>query len=399
MPVSRVLEPLPFHRDVVATLRRLEPELWRWFASARSSSEAEEEVRQGLLKSTYRLDPAAHGDVYAAVDRAKAALGIAAEVTLYQAQGASELNAGVLPLAKEAHIVLSGQVDSLLSADELLAVVAHELAHFSLWHREDRAFFVAERMLTAFGNDARAHVAYVASDRRFALTTEVFADRAGLVATGDVAAAVGALVKMTTGLATVDARSYLAQADEVFARGPVTAEGLTHPEPFVRARALRLWSERGADADEEVEALITGPLDLDSLDIVQQTRTGELTRGLLEAFLAPRWLQSDGLLGHARLFFADATPGARSQADVVGAWRSALTQARPSLSDYVSYVLLDLAVADPDLDHPALAACFVWSDELGVGAAFDEVVARELGLSKPQVAKRRAESAALLERL
>src|SRR3954447_26275840 len=102
------LAPLPFHRAVVAELQRLEPELWRWFSSAEASTQHEDEVRQELLKSTYRLDMAAHGEAYAAVARAKEALGVAAAVTLYQVQGAGDLNASVLPLADEAHIVFSG---------------------------------------------------------------------------------------------------------------------------------------------------------------------------------------------------------------------------------------------------------------------------------------------------
>src|SRR3954447_17210043 len=271
------LAPLPFHRAVVAELQRLEPELWRWFSSAQASTQHEDEVRQELLKSTYRLDAAAHPEAYAAVDRAKEALALSAIVTLYQAQGADELNAGVLPLADEAHIVFSGPTQTLLTADELVAVLAHELAHFALWHLDERAYFVAERMLTAFANDPRAHVAHLAADRRFALATEVFADRAGLVATGDIAVAVASLVKMTTGLPAVDAPSYLRQADEVFAKGPIGPQGVTHPEPFVRARALRLWSEQGAAADAEAEALTTGPLELDALDLVQQARVSELT--------------------------------------------------------------------------------------------------------------------------
>src|SRR3954451_5935303 len=125
------LAPLPFHRAVVGELQPLAPELWHWFPSAEASSQHEDEVRQELLKSTYRLDAAAHAEAYAAVDRAKEALALTAAVTIYQAQGADELNAAVLPLADEAHIVFSGPTHTLLTPDELVAVLAHELAHFA----------------------------------------------------------------------------------------------------------------------------------------------------------------------------------------------------------------------------------------------------------------------------
>ena len=52
------------------------------------------------------------------------------------------------------------------------------------------------------------------------------------------------LVKMTTGLTEVDADSYVRQAEEIFSKDSVQANQLTHPESYIRARALMLWAEK-----------------------------------------------------------------------------------------------------------------------------------------------------------
>ena len=44
---------------------------------------------------------------------------------------------------------------------------------------------------------------------------------------------------METGLSEVSAESYLRQADEIFSAGRTQANQLTHPEPYIRARALK----------------------------------------------------------------------------------------------------------------------------------------------------------------
>jgi hypothetical protein len=388
------LRPLPLQRALVEHLQSAEPELWEWFSSAEAGAQQEDEVRRELLKSTYRLEREAHASVYAAADRAQELLGIDARVTFYQAQGELPLNAMLLALGGEAHVVFAGTVQSLLDERELEAVIAHELAHFALWQLDGGAYFTAERMLTAFVNDPRAHHAHVESDRRFTLAMEVFADRGGALVAGDLAVAVASLVKLTTGLATVDAASYLRQADEIFAGGEVVSGEVTHPEPFIRARALRLWTEQGDAGDAEVEAMIIGPLDLDALDLVGQSRLTALTRRLLASVLAPSWLRTDQTLAHAHLFFPDLRPEAAGVDETAADWRAALERARPSVADYACYVLLDLAVADPDVADAALAETLAWSDRLGIAEPYDGVVLRELGLTKGELAKRRAEAAA-----
>ena len=53
-------------------------------------------------------------------------------MTLYQAQNALGTNAALYYIPGEGHVVFSGPLLTLLSADELKSVIGHELAHFHL---------------------------------------------------------------------------------------------------------------------------------------------------------------------------------------------------------------------------------------------------------------------------
>jgi hypothetical protein len=67
------------------------------------------------------------------------------------------------------------------------------------------------------------------------------------------------LVKVQTGVQDVSPDSYLRQADEIFARGPAKTEGLTHPEAFIRARAVKLWAENDPEANTQIARMFAAP--------------------------------------------------------------------------------------------------------------------------------------------
>src|SRR5260370_1076665 len=74
--------------------------------------------------------------------------------------------------------------------------------------------------------------------RHYQLYTEILADRGSFCVTRDVNPVIAGLVKIQTGLSQVSPASYLKQAEEIFSKGNVATEGLSHPEAFIRARAL-----------------------------------------------------------------------------------------------------------------------------------------------------------------
>jgi hypothetical protein len=80
----------------------------------------------------------------------------------------------------------------------------------------------------------------------------------------------------------IDAAAYLRQADEIFARETASADGITHPEAYIRARAVRLWHENHPDAERLIAQMIEGNPALDDLDLLGQQRSAQDTRRLIE---------------------------------------------------------------------------------------------------------------------
>lgn len=386
------LAPLPYHMELVDYLKSQERELWSWFASTQAKAEYTENLRVELLKSTYRLDPDGHPDLAEIVEDVKMRLQLDVPVTLYQAQQVSELNATLYYIPGEGHVVFSGPVLTILNTAELKSVIGHELAHFLLWERENGEFQIADRVIAAAAGDPRAAASHDQTARRYQLYAEIFADRGSLCATGDLQAVVAGLVKIQTGLSQVSAASYLKQADEIFAKGKVAALGLSHPEAFIRARALALWQEERDDSVPEISAMIEGSDALGELDLIGQRRLTYATRKLLEYFLQPEWFQTAAVLGHAKLFFDDFQPAATKEPEVLK--DPILADSR--FREYLGYVLLDFVTADPELDEMALAAALGLARELDWNSQFDKLVAKELKIKTRDLKRIKDQAATML---
>jgi hypothetical protein len=384
---------MPYLTAVRDQLRRTEPEVWAFFASASAQAEHVAALRMDLLKTTYRLDQESHPELHAALAEAAARLGVEDTVTLYQAhQPAPEQpNAGVISVPGAAHVVFSGGLLDLLSAGERLAVLGHELAHHVLATAGDGSLQVAGRVLDAAAAARGAQPSHGETARLFRLHTEVAADRGALAAAVDLPSVVSALVKLVTGLRTASGSSYLKQAAEIFAAGPgAGSAGLSHPELFVRARALDLWAQHGQDAEGEIAALLRGSPGLDRLDLPGQERLTGLTLRLWAQALRPAWAHTDPVLAHARQFAPELSPAPGGDPEL----GAEILDLGLAAAEYLSFVLLDFATADPDVADAALAHALALSGELGFGAAFDRIAGRELGLRGSQVAKLRSAAAA-----
>ncbi len=393
-PIGQLpLEPLLYHTEMVRYLQTHEADLWKWFSTDRLRTEQNEAVRLDLLKSTYRIERDASPAIYEAADEVAAKLKVQAPVTFYQCQAGGALNASLAYMPGEVHVVLVGHVASTLTPVELRGVMGHELAHFTLldgW----REYMVASQILAAMTNDAAADSSHHASARLFRLYSEVYSDRGSYLATGDAGATITALVKLETGSTEVTAESYLRQADEIFAKGNPHAEGVTHPEIFIRAKAVKLWADQSQTAAMEIAALIEGPLALADLDLLGQLKLSALTRRLIERFLQPKWLQTEPILAHAKLFFDDFQPLPVQDK----ALADELKDAEDRLRDYYCYVLLDFAAADRDLEEAPLAAALLTSDELGMGERFRQLAGKELNIRKKQLAALEADASKIVTR-
>jgi Zn-dependent protease with chaperone function len=402
------LQPVPllYHRAIVGHLRAQEAALWSWFASTRKRLEEADAVRLDLLKSTYRLEPQAQPKLYDLANAVRERVGLSCSVTLYQAQTGQALNAALAFLPGEAHVILAGPLASVLSENELRAVLAHELAHYLLYEDDGGAYLVASDLLRSLSADAATGLTASESARLYSLWTEIYADRWAFHVSGDVTASIAALIKIETGLTEVSAESYLRQADEIFARGHVQTDNISHPETFIRARALRLWAEQGDAAHPEIERMIEGGLNVHRLDLLGQARAADLTRRFLQMLLKPKWFQTEPLLGHAKRFFADFTVDDDVASGAAPSPPAPLplstggegSNGDGSLRDYLCYLLLDFTTVDRELGDVALSAAIVLARRLGIDKRFAELAQKELALGKKAFAKIDKDAEAILAR-
>ncbi|MCO6453958.1 MAG: M48 family metalloprotease [Pirellulaceae bacterium] len=391
---GRTLQPPPYLEQLVEWLQREEPELWEWFFVRQDFPEQLDAVRLDLLKTTYRLEQAAHPAVHELARRVSGQLAIDAPLHLYQLQAPAAANAGLAYLPGEIHLVFSGPVLDRLEEAELTALLGHELTHYLLWQVRDGEFFVADQLLAALSLDPTAGAAYAHSWRLFQLYSEICCDRGSLAVVDDPAVTIRMLVRLATGLDRVDAASYLRQADEVVASGALGTEEVTHPETFIRARALRLWVERVEDVERQVAAMIEGPPALDRLDLLQQRQVRRLTRRLLDELLRERWLRTEAVQAQARLYFDDYEWPRAEPGDELPA--ADYQRCDERLRDYFCFVLLDFVTADRELESYPLAAALRLADQLGLHQQFCQLALKELRLRKNQLAAVNAQRDQLL---
>ncbi|MCP4785821.1 MAG: M48 family metalloprotease [Fuerstiella sp.] len=369
-----------YHQALLKYLKKEESDLWNWFSSNRVQTESAEVVRLELLKTAYRIGRETAADLYGLVDVVADRMGFKCPVTLYQAQNSVALNASLAWLPHEAHVVFFGPVQEALTNDELSALLVHELAHHELFSIQDSEFLITEQILSAMISDTAADASHDRTSRNYQLHTELHCDRRALQVTDNLEACVCMLVKMETGLKDVSAASYIEQANEVLSTGPTSSDGITHPEMFIRAKALQLWHDEPNQTDAALQVFVEGPLGFRQMDLLGQRQVTDLTMIFLQRFLRHDWLQTDLVLGHAKRFFEDFR---LPDIDIdVGALTTSLSECDAELKSYFGYLLLDLVTCDADLEEAPLAAAFLFVNEVGMSSEFATLVTKELRISR-----------------
>lgn len=344
------LEPLSYHRKVVAHLRQSEAEVWSWAASQAARDEHYEAMRKSMLRETYRLDAGAHPQIHQACRAAMDALGLSAPATLYQAADTG-MNAALCYVPNEIHVVFYGPILEKMAPTELTALMGHELGHYLLWSTEGSDMHVASRILDHAIVYSHAAPSHLETARLFSLHTEIYADRCAAIAGNGASAAIATLVKTMTGMPHVDADSYLRQAAEI-EDGTAASQGHSHPEATLRAQAVDKWWRGDADLDGWIDARILGPLSMATLDLTRQSRLVAMTRGFFAWLLADEALRSEAVTTQVKSFFPDWMPGEPPlTADELAAERP-----DDSLRSYLIALACDLAMADPDLRDGMLTA-------------------------------------------
>lgn len=359
---------------------------WDYFSIVQNKQEQLRQFKTELLKNTYKFDPETETAIYDKVKLAKEKLNLdTLPVTIYQAQFTDELNASIVFLENEAHIVFSGPVTKLLDDDELLAIIAHELSHVRLYSIQDGELEVADRIITAIANNYHSEAAYFETARLFRLYTEIFCDRGAYTVLQQIDPVITSLIKVSTGLEKVNAESYLKQADEIFSSDDSTiTAGLSHPENFIRAKALQLWHEKKEAAEDEIIKMIEGTSDLDKLDIFRQKELAQLTRQILQLFLKPKWFQTAMVMSQAKQYFADFTVD--EKALLSPALVDGIASAHNSVKDYLGYLLLDFVLVDTVLEEIPAGWAFQFAEDLQLKEQFNAIIKKEMKLSDKKLA-------------
>src|SRR5688500_2919608 len=89
------LQVLPYHSALRDFLKLVDGDVWKWFAERRLSPKYADDVRFELLKSTYRIERDSQRSLYEQAEEVARQLGIAAPMTIYQAQNPLRLNASL----------------------------------------------------------------------------------------------------------------------------------------------------------------------------------------------------------------------------------------------------------------------------------------------------------------
>jgi hypothetical protein len=358
---------------------------WDYFAIAKNKENQLQQFKTELLKNTYKFDTNTDRFIYDKIDIAKQKLNLDnLVVTVYQAQYTDEINASIIELNGEAHIIFSGPILKILNEQELQAVLAHELTHIRLYRMLGGDLEITDRIITAIANDYRSEHSYYETARLFRLYTEIFCDRGAYEVTESIGPVITSLVKASTGLENIHADNYLKQADEIFSmEKSIKTAGGSHPENFIRAKAIQLWHEKKDLAEPEIIKMIEGISEIDQLDIFRQIELAGLTRKFLQLFLKPKWIQSTMVMSQAKQYFTDFSLD--ENAILSKEFIELLCQVHSSVKDYLGYVIMDFMLVDPTLEEIPTGWGFQFAEDAQLKETFDAIIKKEMKFSEKQL--------------
>lgn len=245
----------PADRGALVALRKLKG--FDTVLKAMSGLVNERTTRLLLLGTTVRVDERQFPTLHFLLRDAARVLDTEDVPELY-VRADPTLNAVTIGLDKPIIVLNSALVD-LLEEDELRFVIGHELGHALSGHAVYRTLL--ERLINLTGVLNTIPLgglgirAIIAALYEWSRKAELSADRAGLLATQDPAAAIRAHMQLASGglMGELDLSTFMAQGQEYLDSGDLRdsvlklmlVEKTTHPFAVVRAAELRRWVDSG----------------------------------------------------------------------------------------------------------------------------------------------------------
>jgi hypothetical protein len=281
----------------------------------------------------------------------------------------------------------------------MLALFGHEIAHHRLYSLDEGRYFTAARFLDWCTDQPGCDASFHETSRLYQLHTEIFADMGALHVTGDRDAVISSLIKVSTGLKSVTPSSYLEQAEEILEKYSQGSEGLTHPELFIRAKALDLLSADPPGIGQ-VGMLVRGPVEAKRLDILGQHTLTALSRKIVDGVLDHPFMRSEYTLNLAERYFPgyEAAEAGRSETDDGADLEAEIAAIGKSCHDYLAYLLLDFATIDPDSGDAHLAWTLDLADRIGLFTVYEPIARKELKRKKDELTKLKRAAAKEIEK-
>jgi len=356
-------EPLPYHLKIRDYFKE-QSGVWSYFSAPGKKEEQQASLKSDRLKNTYQLSAGSEPLLHEKVNIIREKLELNhLTVTAYKEDHSSGINARLASPGEEAYLVFSEEILQSLDDRELVAHIAHELAHIQFCSLLDGDLEITDRIIMALAGSPDSGASYHETARLFQLYKEIYCDRAAYGVLGEAGPVITMLSKRMTELS------------------PGQVE--------MRTRALNLWREKGREplgvnggaeatgtkAEAAIAEMVEGSMELDRLDVLAQAVMLEMTRGLLNYCLQPEWIRSSVVLALAREYFSDLE--VVDGTSLPDRFRVFAAGAHQSIREYFAYVLLDLALVDPKLGDKPLGHARELAETLGLTSVLEPIIKKE----------------------
>ena len=174
--------------------------------------------------------------------------------------------------------------------------------------------------------------------------------------------------------------AYLRQAFELES-SPTKSAGYSHPESFLRARALELWWQGSDSVEDWIGQRLHGPLSIEALDLLRQQALTEKTRAFLGHFIAADEDPDSPVLTQVRRYFPDFAPAAEKfDLDSIGP-----EKIDDATRDYFIALMFDCAMADPDLTDGMMPMVAQVAQAMGAEDRLKAALKRDLKWTKGRI--------------